>query len=59
MIAARPFAGFMGRFRRAVGVVEKTLGLLLIGTGVLFLTGTMADIAYWMLEAFPALGQVG
>ena len=42
-----------------MGTVEKTIGVLLIGTGVLFLTGTMADIAYWMLDTFPALGKVG
>ena len=58
-LAARPFATFMTRARRFAGGVEKVMGLLLVGTGVLFLTGGMADLAYWLLETFPALGRVG
>ena len=50
---------FMARFRRYLGVVEKTMGGLLVITGVLFLTGTMSEIAFWILEAFPALGRIG
>jgi cytochrome c-type biogenesis protein len=58
-LAARPFMAFMARFRRAMGIMEKVVGGLLIVTGILFLTGGMADIAYWLLEAFPALGRIG
>lgn len=58
-LAARPFMAFMARFRRYLGVVEKVMGALLVTTGVLFLTGTVSEIAYWILEAFPALGRVG
>ena len=39
--------------------VERVIGGLLVVTGVLFLTGTFSEIAYWLLEAFPALGTVG
>lgn len=53
---ARPFAAFMGRFRRAVGYIEKILGLLLIATGILFLTGSMADIGFWLYEIYPVGG---
>jgi cytochrome c-type biogenesis protein len=42
-----------------MGIMEKVVGGLLIVTGILFLTGGMADIAYWLLEAFPALGRIG
>jgi cytochrome c-type biogenesis protein len=42
-----------------MGTVEKVIGVFLILTGVLFLTGSIADVAYWLLEAFPALGKVG
>ena len=56
---ARPFMAFMARFRRHIPAMEKATGALLVGTGVLFLTGSMAEIAYWLLEAFPALGQIG
>jgi len=58
-LAARPFMAFMARFRRYLGAVEKTMGGLLVITGVLFLTGTMSEIAFWILEAFPALGRIG
>jgi len=58
-LAARPFMSFMARFRRGMAYVEKTMGAFLVLTGLLFLTGSMADIAYWLLETFPALGEVG
>ncbi len=58
-LAARPFLGFMQRFRRHMQTVERVIGGLLVVTGVLFLTGTFSEIAYWLIEAFPALGTVG
>lgn len=57
--AARPFGAFMARFRRYVGAVEKVLGALLVATGVLFITGSMADLSYWLLETFPGLSRIG
>ena len=56
---AGPFVRFMGRFRAYLGAVEKTMGGLLIATGVLFITGGMATMSYWLLETFPALGRIG
>lgn len=57
--AVRPFLGFMQRFRRHLGRIEKAIGILLVVTGVLFVTGGINDIAFWLLETFPALGRVG
>jgi len=57
--AAGPFTRFMQRFRQHIRKVEIVLGVLLVATGVLFLTGMMSEIAYWILEAFPALGRIG
>jgi len=57
-LAVKPFMGFMARFRVHMGRVEKVIGILLIITGVLFVTGTFSELAYWLLEAFPALGRV-
>lgn len=54
-----PFLRLMPGIRRHMGKVEKVIGVFLILTGVLFLTGSVADVAYWLLEAFPALGKVG
>ena len=53
------FLRFMRRFRPWIPWVERTLGVLLVLTGILFITGSIADIAYWLLETFPALGVVG
>ena len=58
-LAVRPFMAFMGRFRRHMRHVERTMGALLVLTGILFLTGTFSEFAFWILEAFPNLGRVG
>ena len=58
-VAVQPFMAFMKRFRRHLGRVEKAMGGLLVVTGLLFITGSMSDIAYWLLETFPALGRIG
>ena len=38
-VAIGPFLGFLKRFRRHLGRVEMAMGVLLIATGVLILTG--------------------
>lgn len=55
----RPFMRFMRRFRRHMGRVEATMGGLLACVGLLMLTGQFETLAYWLLEAFPALGAIG
>lgn len=57
--AFRPFMGFLRRFSRHLGTVEKVMGGMLVATGVMFLTGTMSYIALWMLETFPSLALIG
>jgi cytochrome c-type biogenesis protein len=54
-----PFMRFFTRFRRHLGTVEKVLGGLLVLTGLLFMTGGMQRFSFWLLETFPALGQLG
>jgi cytochrome c-type biogenesis protein len=58
-IAVKPFMEFMKKFRRHMQTLERFIGLLLVLTGVMFLTGTFSELAYWLLEAIPALGKVG
>ncbi len=58
-LAIRPFLGFLQRFRRHLGTVERVMGGLLVVTGILFVTGSMSTIAYWMLEMFPGFGTIG
>jgi cytochrome c-type biogenesis protein len=53
------FIALMARLRRHMGAVEKVIGVSLVATGVLFLTGGMPRIAGWLLETFPAFGSIG
>ncbi|WP_422368557.1 cytochrome c biogenesis CcdA family protein [Pelagibius sp.] len=58
-VFAGQFLGFAKRFRRHVASVEKAMGGLLVATGILFVTGSMSTLSYWLLETFPALGTIG
>jgi cytochrome c-type biogenesis protein len=57
--AIQPFAAFLARIRTHLHRVEQVMGVLLIITGIAFLTGTINNVSYWLLEAFPALGRIG
>ncbi len=57
--ALERFTGLMKRFRSRMVLVEKTTGALLVLTGVAFLTGTITDASFWLLETFPALSRLG
>ena len=58
-IAVGPFLSFFAAFRRHLGTVEKVMGVLLVLTGILFLTGNFTRLSYWFLETFPVLSQLG
>ena len=53
------FLGFLGKFKRHLGTVERVMGGLLVLTGIMFLTGSMQTMAYWFLENFPWLATIG
>jgi len=59
-------AAFASRFlavsktlKRRMPVIEKVSGVFLILTGILFITGGINAIGYWIQELVPGLGQVG
>jgi cytochrome c-type biogenesis protein len=58
-LAVEPFAAFLARFRAHLGLVEKVMGGLLVLTGIAFLTGTVGELSYWLLDTFPMLGKIG
>ncbi len=58
-LAMGQFIGVMKRFRRYVGIVEKLTGVLLVVTGIAFLTGSVGDVSIWLLETFPSLQKLG
>ena len=53
------FMGFMSRFRKHLGVVEKVAGALLVVSGVMFITGGVQAVSYWLIERFPVLLNLG
>ena len=62
-ILAAVFSGAFFRwlqgFRSHLATVEKVMGGLLVITGILFLTGGMQTVSFWLLESFPALQTIG
>lgn len=53
------FAAFFQRMKRHLLNVERAMGVLLILTGIGFLTGMVSRASFWLLELFPALGKIG
>ena len=45
--------------KRHLATVERTMGVLMVVTGILFLTGTMSSVSIWLLETFPGLANFG
>ena len=62
-LAAAFFAGafrrFMQRIRRHMPLVDKAMGLVLVVTGLLFITGTINRVGFWLYEHLPWLSAVG
>jgi cytochrome c-type biogenesis protein len=52
------FMRFMKRFRGNLAIVEKVIGVLLVISGLLFITGGMQAFSFWLLEAFPGLAKL-
>jgi cytochrome c-type biogenesis protein len=62
-LLAAAFAGSalatMKRMRAHMGTVEKVMGGAMVLTGILFLTGQIERMSFWLLETFPALATIG
>jgi cytochrome c-type biogenesis protein len=58
-LAAEPFAAFVARFRVHLGKIEKAMGVLLVLTGIAFLSGWVTSASFWLLETFPVLSRIG
>ena len=55
----KPFMRWMRGFRRHLGTVERVMGGLLVVVGAMMASDTFSNLAYWLLEAFPALATIG
>jgi cytochrome c-type biogenesis protein len=57
--AVERFSELLGRFKSQIINVERAMGVLMIATGIAFLTGSISHVSIWMLETFPALATFG
>jgi len=53
-----PFMRLMVRFRRHIVHMEKVMGVALIATGIMFLTGGPSFMSQWLIETFPGLSKL-
>ncbi|MFL6839335.1 MAG: cytochrome c biogenesis protein CcdA, partial [Bradyrhizobium sp.] len=53
------FSSLFSRMKRHLDSVERVMGVLMVITGVGFLTGAVSNISIWLLETFPALQNFG
>lgn len=58
-LAIEPFIRWIKRFKRHFGALERVVGVLLVATGVAFLTGSVQDLSAWLLQTFPGLASLG
>ena len=58
-LAVEPCAAFIAHFKRHLELVEKTMGGLLVLTGIGFLAGMFTQLNSWLIETFPVLQSIG
>ena len=58
-ILINKFLSFSKNFRKYVSLITKTGGIILLLTGIAILTGQLQILGFFILEYFPALGNVG
>ncbi|HEX8010870.1 MAG TPA: cytochrome c biogenesis protein CcdA [Casimicrobiaceae bacterium] len=58
-IFMRELLGRLKFLRRAGRPLEIAAGVILVLFGLAMLTGKLSTFAYWLLQTFPVLGQIG
>ncbi|MCX7307660.1 MAG: cytochrome c biogenesis protein CcdA [Afipia sp.] len=53
------FSSVFARMKKHLATVERVMGVLLVLTGVAFLTGGVSWVSIWLLETFPSLQNFG
>jgi len=53
------FSALFARMKRHLVRVEQAMGVLLVVTGIAFLTGGVSAVSIWLLETFPGLQSIG
>jgi cytochrome c-type biogenesis protein len=57
-MAIEPFVAFLQRFRSHLRHVEMVMGVLLVLTGALMLTGSLNVFGNWLIENVPGLARI-
>jgi cytochrome c-type biogenesis protein len=57
--AVEQFSALFMRMKKHLARVEHAMGVLMVITGVAFLTGAVSNVSIWLLETFPALQKFG
>jgi cytochrome c-type biogenesis protein len=57
--AMKPLVALLKRMRSRFTMIEKVMGVLLVTTGIAFLTGWITNMSFWLLETFPVLATLG
>jgi cytochrome c-type biogenesis protein len=53
------FSALFLRMKAHLATVERAMGVLLVVTGIGFLTGAVTNVSVWLLETFPNLQSFG
>jgi cytochrome c-type biogenesis protein len=53
------FSSVFARMKRHLANVERAMGVLMIITGIAFLTGAVSNVSIWLLDTFPSLQSFG
>lgn len=53
------FSSLLAKLKRHLATVERAMGVLMVLTGVAFLTGSISNMSIWLLETFPSLQNFG
>ena len=53
------FSSVFARMKRHLASVERAMGVLMIVTGIAFLTGAVSNVSIWLLDTFPSLQSFG
>jgi cytochrome c-type biogenesis protein len=55
----KQFSSLFARMKRQLHNVERAMGVLMVITGICFLTGAVSSVSIWLLDTFPALQNIG
>ncbi len=53
------FSTLFARMKRHLVSVERAMGVLMVLTGIGFLTGAVSSVSIWLLDTFPGLQNIG